>query len=152
LGGMEKYKIETAVGVFVLASLLCVAYLTIKLGKLDVFGGDAYEITAKFNDVTGLKTGAYVELAGVRIGKVDKIVLDPNTNLAVVTLGIQNGVTLTDDAIASVKTSGLIGDKFIKISPGGSDDKLGAGGVITDTESSVDIGDLIGKYVFGGVK
>jgi phospholipid/cholesterol/gamma-HCH transport system substrate-binding protein len=152
LGGMEKYKIETMVGVFVLVGLLCVAYLTIKLGKLDVIGGNAYEVTAKFNDVTGLKTGAYVELAGVRIGKVDAIVLDPKTNAAMVTLRIQNGVTLTDDAIASVKTSGLIGDKFIKISPGGSDDTLEPGGMITETESSVEIGDLIGKYVFGGVK
>lgn len=149
---MEKYKIETMVGVFVLVGLLCVAYLTIKLGKLDVIGGDAYKVTAKFNDVTGLKTGAYVELAGVRIGKVDAIVLDPKTNAAMVTLSIQNGITLTDDAIASVKTSGLIGDKFIKISPGGSDDALAPGGMITETESSVEIGDLIGKYVFGGVK
>lgn len=149
---MEKYKIETAVGVFVLAGLLCVAYLTIKLGKLDVIGDDDYTVTARFNDVTGLKTGAYVELAGVRIGKVDAIALDPKTNIALVTLSIQNGVTLTDDAIASVKTSGLIGDKFIKVSPGGSDDRLKPGGVITETESSVEIGDLIGKYVFGGVK
>jgi phospholipid/cholesterol/gamma-HCH transport system substrate-binding protein len=149
---MKKYALETAVGVFVLAGLLCVAYLTVKLGKLEVIGDDSYPIIARFKDITGLKNGAYVEMAGVRIGHVSKVGLDFKDNTALVTLEIQNGVRLTDDAIASIKTSGLIGDKFIKISPGGSDDVLKPGGMIVETESSVDLGDLIGKYVFGGVK
>ncbi|EFL51972.1 Mammalian cell entry related domain protein [Solidesulfovibrio fructosivorans JJ]] len=149
---MKKYTMETTVGVFVLAGLLCVAYLTIKLGKLEVIGGDSYSVTARFKDVTGLKSGAYVEMAGVRIGRVTGIRLDPKNNMAMVTLDIQNGVRLTDDSIASIKTSGLIGDKFVKVSPGGSDDILKPGGLIVETESSVDLGDLIGKYVFGGVK
>uniref|UniRef100_I2Q0D5 ABC-type transport system involved in resistance to organic solvents, periplasmic component n=1 Tax=Desulfovibrio sp. U5L TaxID=596152 RepID=I2Q0D5_9BACT len=149
---MKKYAMETTVGVFVLAGLLCVAYLTVKLGKLDVFGGDRYPLVARFKDVTGLKSGAYVEMAGVRIGQVSAVALDPKDNMALVTLEIQNGVRLTDDAIASIKTSGLIGDKFVKISPGGSDDVLKPGGTIVETEASVDLGDLIGKYVFGGVK
>lgn len=149
---MKKYAMETAVGVFVLAGLLCVAYLTVKLGKLEVVGGDTYALKARFKDVTGLKNGAYVEMAGVRIGRVSSIVLDTATNMPVVTMEIENGVKLTDDAIASVKTSGLIGDKYIKVSPGGSEDVLPPGGMIVDTESSVELGDLIGKYVFGGVK
>ncbi len=149
---MKKYALETTVGIFVLAGLLCVAYLTVKLGKLEVLGGDTYPIQARFKDVTGLKNGAYVEMAGVRIGRVSAISLDPGGNAAVVTIAVQNGVRLTDDSIASIKTSGLIGDKFVKISPGGSEDILKAGGMITETESSVDLGDLIGKYVFGGVK
>jgi phospholipid/cholesterol/gamma-HCH transport system substrate-binding protein len=149
---MKKYALETTVGIFVLAGLLCVAYLTVKLGKLEVIGGDNYPVTARFKDVTGLKSGAYVEMAGTRIGRVSRIALDTKDNTALVTLDIQNGVRLTDDAIASIKTSGLIGDKFVKISPGGSDDVLGPGGVIVETEASVDLGDLIGKYVFGGVK
>jgi len=149
---MEKYKIETAVGIFVVIGLLCVGYLTIKLGKLDMFGGGSYEVKARFNDVTGLRNGAYVEMAGVRIGKVDGITLDPKTNAAMVALKIDKDVRLTDDAIASIKTSGLIGDKYVKVSPGGSDDLIKPGGMITETESSVEIGDLIGKYVFGGVK
>ncbi|WP_428559399.1 MAG: outer membrane lipid asymmetry maintenance protein MlaD [Solidesulfovibrio sp. DCME] len=149
---MKKYTMETTVGIFVLAGLLCVAYLTVKLGKLDVLGGDRYPVTARFKDVTGLKSGAYVEMAGVRIGRVSGITLDTKDNMALVALDIDKGVRLTDDAIASIKTSGLIGDKFVKVSPGGSDDVLGPGGVITETEASVDLGDLIGKYVFGGVK
>jgi phospholipid/cholesterol/gamma-HCH transport system substrate-binding protein len=115
-------------------------------------GGDGYQVTAKFKDVTGLKNGAYVEMAGVRIGRVSGIRLDPKDHAALVGLTLDKDVRLTDDAIASIKTSGLIGDKFVKISPGGSDDPLQPGGVIVETESSVDLGDLIGKYVFGGVK
>ena len=149
---MKKYALETTVGIFVLAGLLCVAYLTVKLGKLEVLGGDSYILKAKFKDVTGLRTGAYVEMAGVRIGRVGGIALDPKDSTPVVTLDIDKGVKLTDDAIASIKTSGLIGDKFVKVSPGGSDTVLGPGGMIVETESSVDLGDLIGKYVFGGVK
>lgn len=149
---MKKYGLETTVGIFVLAGLVCVAYLTIKLGKLEIVGGDTYAIEARFKDVTGLKNGAYVEMAGVRIGRVSAIVLDPKNNTPMVTLDIQNGIRLTDDAIASIKTSGLIGDKFVKVSPGGSDDVLKPGGMIVETESSVDLSDLIGKYVFGGVK
>jgi phospholipid/cholesterol/gamma-HCH transport system substrate-binding protein len=149
---MKKYTMETTVGIFVLAGLLCVAYLTVKLGKLEVIGGDTYPVTARFKDVTGLKNGAYVEMAGVRIGRVAGISLDPKDNMALVALDIQKGVHLTDDTIASIKTSGLIGDKFVKISPGGSDDILKPGGLIVETEPAVDLGDLIGKYVFGGVK
>ncbi|UJX40809.1 outer membrane lipid asymmetry maintenance protein MlaD [Desulfovibrio sp. JY] len=149
---MKKYTMETTVGVFVLAGLLCVAYLTIKLGKLEVINSDSYTVTARFKDVTGLKNGAYVEMAGVRIGRVTGIRLDPKDNMAMVSLDIQKGVRLTDDTIASIKTSGLIGDKFVKVSPGGSDDILKPGGLIVETEPSIDLGDLIGKYVFGGVK
>ncbi len=149
---MKKYSMETTVGVFVLAGLLCVAYLTVRLGKLEILGGNNYSVTARFKDVTGLKNGAAVEMAGVRIGRVGGVSLDTKDNMALVRLDIDKGVRLTDDSIASIKTSGLIGDKFVKISPGGSDDVLGPGGLIVDTESSVDLGDLIGKYVFGGVK
>lgn len=148
---MKKYSLETAVGLFVLAGLLCVAYLTVKLGKLEVIGGDSYTVKARFLDVTGLKNGANVELAGVRIGRVDDIVLSPDKR-AMVALRIDKSVKLTDDAIASIKTSGLIGDKYVKITPGGAGDPVAPGGILTETESSVDIGDLIGKYVFGGVK
>ena len=149
---MKKYTMETTVGIFVLAGLLCVAYLTVKLGKLDVLGGDRYPVTARFKDVTGLKNGAYVEMAGVRIGRVAGINLDTKDNMALVTLDIDKGVRLTDDAIASIKTSGLIGDKFISLSRGGSEHILAAGDTITETESAVDLGTLIGKYAFGGVK
>jgi len=147
---MQYRKIELAVGLFVLAGLLCAADLTVKLGKLEVLGGDSYIAKARFTDVTGLKTGANVEMGGVRIGRVDSIALSPD-DYAIVSMRLEKTLKLTDDAVVSVKTSGLIGDKFLKITQGGGD-PLPAGGVLTDTESSVDLQDLIGKYVFGGVK
>ena len=148
---MKNRSVEFAAGLFVLAGLLCAAYLTVKLGKLEVVGGDSYDIKARFIDVTGLKEGAGVELAGVRVGRVESIGLSPDKH-AIVTMRIQKGVKVTDDAIVSVKTSGLIGDKYLKITPGGAGEPLAPGGLLTDTESSVDIQELIGKYVFGGVK
>lgn len=142
---------ELAVGVFVLIGLACLAYLTVKLGKMEVFGNDGYTLTARFTSITGLKTGASVEISGVPVGKVVSITLD-NRYTAKVGLRINTGVKLSEDSIASVKTSGLIGDKYISISLGGSDVLLAAGGEITETESAVDIEALISKYVFGGVK
>ncbi len=149
---MTKYRVETAVGIFVLIGLACVAYLTIHLGKVEFFGGNTYSVSARFNDVTGLVNGAEVQMAGVTIGHVSAISLRPEDKTALVTLQIQNNIPLDEDAIASIKTSGLIGDKYIKISPGGSGEQLAPGSLLTDTESSVDLTDLIGKYIFGGVK
>lgn len=148
---MQNRSVEMAVGLFVLAGLLCAAYLTVRLGKMEVLGADGYEVKARFIDVTGLKEGANVELAGVRVGRVSGIVLSPDRK-AIVSLNLGKGVVLTDDAIVSIKTSGLIGDKFVKITPGGAGDPVKPGGLLTETESSIDLQDLIGKYVFGGVK
>ncbi len=148
---MKKSTTEISVGVFVLIGLLCVGYLTIKLGKMELLGDDHYMISASFDDVSGLRAGAQVEMAGVKIGQVDSITLDRETLFAVVRLKIQNSMELSDDTIASVKTSGIIGDKYIKIIAGGSDEMLKPGDMITDTESAVDIEELISKYVFGGV-
>lgn len=147
---MKNRSVEIAAGLFVLLGLLCAAYLTVRLGKMEVLGGDSYEVKARFIDVTGLKVGAGVELAGVRVGRVEGIDLGPGMK-AIVTLKVRNGLALTDDAMVSIKTSGLIGDKFVKITPGGGD-PVKPGGMLTETESSVDIQELIGKYVFGGVK
>lgn len=148
---MKKATTEISVGVFVLIGLLCVGYLTIKLGQMELLGDDYYLVNARFDNVSGLRAGAQVEMAGVRIGQVDSITLDRETLFAVVGLKIQNSIQLSDDVIASVKTSGIIGDKYIKIIAGGSDDMLKPGDMITDTESAVDIEELISKYVFGGV-
>ncbi len=148
---MKKYSKETSVGVFVLICLLCVGYLTIKLGKMEVLGDNSYTVFARFTSVTGLRVGAEVEIAGVPVGKVAAIQLEPEDGLARVSMAIRRDVPLSDDVIASVKTSGLIGDKYIKLSPGGSLDVLANGDEISDTESTVDIEELISKYVFGGV-
>jgi phospholipid/cholesterol/gamma-HCH transport system substrate-binding protein len=146
---MKKTSVETAVGVFVLIGLLSVAYLTIKLGKMEWFGDDYYTLDARFDSVSGLKAGAQVDMAGVEIGQVADIRLDNERQVAIVSLKIKKGVMLTDDVIASVKTSGLIGDKYIRLTPGGSDRILRSGDMIIETESALDIEELVSKYVFG---
>ncbi|MDR0826856.1 MAG: outer membrane lipid asymmetry maintenance protein MlaD [Desulfovibrio sp.] len=148
---MQKYSREFSVGLFMILGLACLAYMTVKLGKMEVFGDDGYVLSARFNSVTGLKTGAAVEIAGVRVGKVTGVSLNKDFS-AKVGLLINKGIDLSDDSIASVKTSGLIGDKFISLSPGSSEKILAAGDELWETESSVDIEALISKYVFGGVK
>ena len=142
---------ESIVGVFVVLGLVCVSYLTIKLGRMEVFDSSGYTVTARFSSVTGLRTGANVEIAGVPVGRVTSIRLDPQTFMADVDLRINDGVNLSDDVVASVKTSGLIGDKYISLAPGGSDTPLKNGDTITDTEPTLDLEALIGKVVFGGV-
>ena len=148
---MKKQSVEISVGLFVLIGLLCVAYLTVKLGKMEILGGHYYHVSANFASVSGLKQGATVELAGVEIGQVESIRLDKEAFTALVTLKVREGVVLTDDVIASVKTSGLIGDKYIGIAPGGSETHLKDGGRITETEPAVDLESLISKYAFGKV-
>lgn len=150
---MNSYR-ATAVGIFVLIGLLCVGYLTIKLGRMEFFSNDGFDISARFDSATGLRSGADVELAGVPVGRVTAITLDPDPmrTQAVVHMRLNGNLHLSDDSMASIKTSGLIGDKYISLSRGGSDTEIKAGGVITETESPMDIESLISKYALGGVK
>ena len=148
---MKRASLEMSVGIFVVIGLICVSWLTIKLGKAEVLGDNHYTVSAKFQSVSGLKTGAVVELAGVQVGKVDSISLDQERMVAVVTMKIQKDLNISEDSMAAVKTSGLIGDKYIKISPGGSEEFLKSGDVITETESAIDLEDMIKKYVFGSM-
>lgn len=142
---------EIAVGIFVLLGILSVGYLTIRLGKMELLGDGTYAVYAHFQSVSGLNAGASVEIAGVQIGQVGSISLSNEEKVAIVKMKIKKEVVLRDDVIASVKTSGLIGDKYIKLSPGGSDQTLGPGDTILETESAIDLEELISKYVFGGV-
>lgn len=143
---------EVAVGFFVLLGLICVAYLTIKLGRMEIIADKGYQLTARFNSVSGLRVGADIELAGVPIGRVASIQVDAGKAQAIVTLLFKDPtMRLPEDTIASIKTSGLIGDKYVNISPGGSDSMLTGGSELNDTESAVDLESLIGKYAFGGV-
>jgi len=148
---MKTGALETLVGIFIIIGIFCVGYLTIKLGKMELFGSDNYFLSARFQSVSGLKEGARVEIAGVPVGEVDEITLDWEKQVALVKFKIKKNVILTDDVIASVKTSGLIGDKYIMFSPGGSDLLLEDGDVIEETESVLDIEALISKFAFGGV-
>jgi len=148
---MKKWIVEISVGIFVFIGLLCVAWLTIKLGKMEWMGGGQYCVLARFGNVSGLKGGASVDMAGVQIGQVDSVTLDTERNVALVKMKIKNDVALTEDVFASVKTAGLIGDKYVKIEPGGSDFLLEDGDEIIETESAIDLESLISKYAFGDV-
>ncbi len=148
---MKKYSKETVVGIFVVIGLLAIGYMTVKLGKAGFGGGNSYSLIAKFNQVTGLREGNAVYMLGLEIGQVKKFSLDQENQQVVVELMIDKGIEIYDDAIASIKTEGLIGDKYVAIDPGGGGDLLAAGDTITDTNSPTDIMDLISKYAFGDV-
>lgn len=148
---MKRKRLELWVGLFVLIGLLCVAYLTIKLGRMEIMGSDFYPLRAEFQSVAGLKPGASVEIAGVQVGQVASIELEPERKVAVVILQIQKNLSITDDVIASIKTSGLIGDKYVNLAPGGSDVILQPGESIAETLPAIDLEELISKYVFGEV-
>jgi len=145
---MKKINTEFVVGLFMLAGFLAFAYLSSQMGEFSIFSLERnYQIEAEFDNVSGLKVGATIEIAGVTIGKVSEISLGKE-DLAVVVLLINRDVEVTADAIASIRTQGLIGDKYIKIIQGGDEESLTDGGVIFDTESSIDIEELVSKYIF----
>lgn len=144
---MTQTRTEIVVGIFVLVGIACLGYLAIKLGKLEVLGNSGYRVYADFPSVAGLKIGDPVEIAGVKVGRVDAMGLaDDRARLQ---LRIQDDVKLQEDAIASVRARGLIGDKFVLITPGASDKIIAPNGKIRETESPPDIPDLIGKIVGG---
>ena len=146
---MRRSTLDMAVGIFVLVGLLALGWLSIKLGRVELFSRSGYTITADFPTVGGLKTGSTVEIAGVEIGRVDGITLSDYQ--ARVIMSIRSGVILQEDSIASIKTRGLIGEKYIRINPGGSEKIIKANGRITEVEPPVDIEELLSKYVFGKV-
>jgi phospholipid/cholesterol/gamma-HCH transport system substrate-binding protein len=142
-------RTDILVGIFVLFGLVCLGYLAIRLGKLELFGAQGYVVFADFASVAGLKLGDPVEIAGVRIGKVEGMGLaDDRARLR---LRVSDDVKLQEDVIASVRARGLIGDKFVLLAPGGSDKIIPPGGRIKETESPPDIPDLIGKIVGGDI-
>ena len=146
---MEKTKLEIVVGVFVLVGVLCLGYLSIKLGKLEMIGGDVYEVDAQFNSASGLKPGSAIEIAGVEVGRVRGITLVEDR--AKVKLAVNKTVKLYTDTIASIKTRGIIGEKFLALNPGGGGDPLKPGDTIRDTESGLDLEELVSQFVHGKV-
>jgi phospholipid/cholesterol/gamma-HCH transport system substrate-binding protein len=149
---MKKYKIETIVGIFVIFGLICVGYMTVKLGKVEVFGNNFYTLVAKFTTVAGLRIGSPVHILGIEVGRVEKITMDQENLKAVVEIKVKKDIKIYDDAIASIKTEGLIGDKYLNVDPGGGGRLLANNGVISDTQAAVDIEQLISKYAFGEIK
>jgi phospholipid/cholesterol/gamma-HCH transport system substrate-binding protein len=144
---VNQSRTEVLVGIFVLAGLVCLGYLAIRLGKLELFGTQGYVVVADFVSVAGIKLGDPIEIAGVRIGKVEAIGLADDR--ARLTLRVSEGIKLQEDVIASVRARGLIGDKFVLVTPGASDKIIPPGGKIRETDSPPDIPDLIGKFVGG---
>ncbi len=145
---MKKMNLEMIVGLFLLAGFASFSWIAIKMGDIKFFMEDSYPVTARFVSISGLKEGAVVELAGVKVGKVSSISLDSSEYEAVVKLNISDQVQLQDDSIASIRTSGIIGDRYIKLTPGGSEEFLTPGGEIVETESSISLEELVSKYIF----
>ncbi len=149
---MKKYSKETVVGVFVIVGLLVIGSMTVKLGNLGLIGDDTYTLYAKFSKVTGLRVGNPVNMLGLEVGRVGGFQMDQENQLVVVTLKLKKGIQVYDDAIAAIKTEGLIGDKYISIDAGGGGDLLAEGDYITDTQAPTEIMDLVSKYAFGDVE
>jgi phospholipid/cholesterol/gamma-HCH transport system substrate-binding protein len=146
---MKKIDLELAVGLFIIAGILCMGYLSVKLGKLEIMGERGYEIYGVFSNIGGLKVGSSVEIAGVNVGRVKSIVLDDFQ--ARVFLNFPKDLPIQEDAIASIKTRGLIGEKYIEITPGGSEKVIKPGGRIRETQPAIDMEELISKFVFGKI-
>jgi phospholipid/cholesterol/gamma-HCH transport system substrate-binding protein len=147
---MDKKGLELGVGLFLLIGLLCLGYLSFNLGKIELWSPPGYTVGAVFSNVGGLKKSSDVTMAGVNIGHVSSILLKDGR--ALVTLRIQNDVRLEEDVIASIKTKGMIGDKYVSVSPGASDEYIKPGGSIHDTQPPLDIESLLGKFVFGSLE
>lgn len=149
---MKKYSIETTVGIFLVFGLLCIGYMTVRLGHVSLLGDNSYPLSARFTTVTGLRVGSLVYITGIEVGRVERLAIDQKNQKSVVEMRIHKGIEIYDDAIASIKTEGLIGDMHVSIDAGGGGELLKPGGVITETQPPIDFADLIGKYVFGEIK
>jgi len=148
---VKKYKIETTVGIFVVIGFLCIGYITLKLGEVSIFGTHSYPLYARFTSVSGLRVGSPVDVLGLEVGRVEKLSIDQSRQVVVAEMKIKKGTKIYADAIASIKTSGLIGDKYVQIDPGGSGNILKPGDIIPETTVQPDIEDIIGKYAFGDI-
>lgn len=148
---MKKTNLDLIVGVFLIFGFLSFAYISMMFGEFSVFSrANNYTILADFDSVSGLKKGAIVSIAGVNVGKVSKIALNGEEQ-AQVSINLPKDIKVTDDAIASVKTQGIIGDKYIRLSQGGSDIYLAEGEILSETESAIDLEEMVSKYIFGDI-
>jgi phospholipid/cholesterol/gamma-HCH transport system substrate-binding protein len=146
---MNRFNLELSVGVFVLLGFMAMAYISIQLGQLPLGGGGTYKVTAMFSTAGGLQRGADIEIAGVKVGRVEKIALEDYE--ALVTMSINSAIELQEDVIASIKTRGLIGEKYVRITPGGSDRLIAANGRIREVETPLDFEDVIGQFIQGKI-
>lgn len=148
---LKTSSLYASTGIFIIVGLVCVAYLTLTLANTTFFSGGHYTLTAKFTSVSGLSPGSNVEISGVYVGKVTDISLEPQLYQAVITMQILDSVPIPVDSTATIKTSGLIGDKYVSIIPGGDDTNLKNNEAVLDTQPPLDIEELVSKYIFGSV-
>lgn len=148
---MNSKKLELTVGAFVLLGLVAILYLALQVGS-NRWSGDHYSLYARFLDAGGLNEGSSIRIAGVKVGTVGSITLNKEQMVAMVELKLPVDLMLEDDTIASIKTTGLIGDKFLSLYPGASGITLEPDEVIVDTESAVDIESLISRFAFGSIE
>ena len=148
----SQSKLELIVGVFVLAGLVAVAYLALKIGAGNLVGSDTYLVQARFTNIGSLNPGSNVVIAGVSVGRVEAVRLNSTDYSAIIELRLRQDVKLPADSIASIKTTGLIGDKYLALAPGADSRMLAPGELITETESAVDLESLISRFAFGNVK
>jgi phospholipid/cholesterol/gamma-HCH transport system substrate-binding protein len=146
---VKRFNVEVGVGLFMILGFVCFAWLAVRLGDVNLLGDDSYAVSARFGSISGLKEGATVEIAGVRVGKVTAVDLDLEDYEAVVEMAIDDGVVLQEDVIASIRTAGIIGDRYISITPGGAEEEIGPHGEIFETESAINLEELVSKYIFG---
>lgn len=147
---MQKINIQLITGIFVMLGIATFTYQAVTIGGASFRGRPGYTLNARFDNISGLREGAIVEAAGVRVGTVSGITLDAENYQAIVSLRIDEGVPVQEDAIVSIRTQGIIGEKYIKISPGGFDELLTDGMEITETESAISLEELVSKYIFSG--
>jgi len=146
---MKKAYLEFVVGLFLAIGIGCLAWLSIKLARKEFFARNGYQLQAAFSNGSGLRRGTPVVIAGVEIGRVESVGLEDYE--AKVRIVVQPGVALQTDTIASIKTKGLIGEKYIELTPGASDQTIKPGGVIRETQPAMDLEGLIGKYIQGNL-
>lgn len=147
---MTEYKrIEIIVGLFVFVGIASMFYMALKLGEVGGLGTSGYQLIADFDDVGGVRAGADVMIAGVVVGRVEGVHLT-DRDQAEVSMRINDGVKITSDAIASIRTKGIIGDRYIRIGEGGDENMLKNGERIEETEPAINLEDLVSKYIFSG--
>jgi len=147
---MQAYRrIEVSVGLFVFLGLLSIGWMALKIGQVGGLGQAGYTLSANFDDAGGVRTGSDIMMAGVIIGRVDRVSLTDNDHATMI-LRIHDQVKITSDAFASVRTKGIIGDRYIRITQGMDESMLEPGDEIEETESAINIEDLISKYIFSG--
>ena len=118
---MKNIGLDFVVGLFIIIGAALLLYMSVSIGGASLSGAGQYSLIARFESTSGLKEGAFVEVSGVRVGQAKRIVFDPASYESVVEIVLDKSIQVPDDSIASIRTAGIIGDRFIKITPGGSD-------------------------------